>query len=160
MLDRVVRYLHDATVAFRVVSFPSPEPLPEVAYSLPPGGLLIDTRVVLIGAQPAIACTRQGVPLSYARLATFLREPVLHADSGDLQGEIAKAGDPVPPLGGLVGAPIFIDEDATETAIIVFRAFAPNDFIELSYEDFARVERPIVASFGRAGELPAAEAAR
>jgi hypothetical protein len=65
----------------------------------------------------------------------------------------------VPPFGGLLNTPIFIDEDAADTAVYVFRAFAPNDFVEIACEDFTRLERPIVASFGRAGELPAADAA-
>jgi hypothetical protein len=39
--------------------------------------------------------------------------------------------------------------------VVVFRAFGPSDYIEINYDDFARQERPRVASFAHAGELPA-----
>jgi hypothetical protein len=35
-----------------------------------------------------------------------------------------------------------------------FRAFNKNDYVEVLYEAFARLERPRVAAFAKAGELP------
>jgi hypothetical protein len=38
----------------------------------------------------------------------------------------------------------------------VFLAFSPGDWVEIPYDDFARLERPRIASFAIGGELPAA----
>ncbi len=56
MLERVVHYLHSHDVPFRLSSYPSPEPLPGVAYRLPPGGVMVETRVLLVDGQPTVAC--------------------------------------------------------------------------------------------------------
>ena len=62
----------------------------------------------------------------------------------------------IPPLGQLFGLPLVVDERIRDCSVVVFRAFGPSDYVEINYDDFARQERPRIASFALAGELPPA----
>lgn len=154
MLDAVVRYLHDARVAFRVASFPMSEPLPEVAFPLQPGACLIDTRLMLVSGAPAIVCMPHGEKLSLPALARATGAEVLDASPSDLRDEYRGAPEPFPPLGGLLGVPLFVDERVSASPLIAFRAFSPSDIVQLAYEDFARIEAPRVELLAEAGVLP------
>lgn len=154
MLDRVVAYLRTHGVPFRLSSHPSPEPLPAVAHCVPPGGLAVETQVLVVGGQPAIACLPRGERLSLPELRHELRAEVIEGSPADLKPPYSQAGGQIPPLGGAMGALTLIDERLTSASAIVFTAFSPNDCIELSYDEFARLERPRVASFTTGGELP------
>jgi hypothetical protein len=154
MIGAVVHYLHEAGVPFRLTSYPAPEPLPPVAHRLPPRSRLIEARVVLIDGRPALAGTIAGETINVSALATETGGLVVESSSKDLSGDYQGATEPVPPLGRLLGVPLFVDTRVSEAPVVAFRAFGPNDYIEISYEDFALVERPRVAAFGEAGELP------
>jgi prolyl-tRNA editing enzyme YbaK/EbsC (Cys-tRNA(Pro) deacylase) len=154
MIDAVVQYLHEAGIPFRLTSYPAPEPMPPVAHRLLPGARLVETRVVLVDGRPALACTVSGENVSLTALATQTGGVVVDSGAEDLSGDYRGATGPIPPLGHLMGVPLFVDIRVTELANVAFRAFGPNDYLELSYEDLALVEHPRVASFGEAGELP------
>jgi Ala-tRNA(Pro) deacylase len=154
MIDDVVRYLRKAGVPFRVYSYASPEPRPVVAHRLPPGTQLVDAQVVLVDGKPALVCTVSGEPMN---LAAFVRETgatAIESSAAELGDEHRDEPGPLPPLGGVFGVPLFVDQHVSQAATVAFRAFAANDYVELLYEDFARLERPKVASFASAGELP------
>jgi prolyl-tRNA editing enzyme YbaK/EbsC (Cys-tRNA(Pro) deacylase) len=154
MLDAVVHYLHEAGVPFRLTSYPAPEPEPAVAYRPPPRVQLIDTRLVLIDDRPALAVTIGGETVSMAALATETGALVIESSSESLGGDYRGTAGPVPPLGRLLGVPLFVDVRVAEAPMLAFRAFGPNDYLEIAYDDFALVEQPRVAAFGEAGELP------
>jgi prolyl-tRNA editing enzyme YbaK/EbsC (Cys-tRNA(Pro) deacylase) len=154
MIDAVVHYLHEAGIPFRLTSYPAPEPLPTVAHRLPPSAQLVETSVVLVDGRPALACTVCGELVSLPALATETGGVVSDSGTDDLSGDYHGATGPVPPLGGLMGVPLFVDTRVAELPNIAFRAFGPNDYLEISYDDLALVEHPRVASFGEAGELP------
>jgi Ala-tRNA(Pro) deacylase len=151
MIDEVVRYLRQAGVPFRVMSYPSPEPEPTVAVRFNPGTQLVDVHVVLVDGSPALACVPAGAPINYAAFALTTGATVMETNAADLP-EQYRAG-PLPPLGGVFGVPLFVDERLLEAEKLVFRAFDVNDFVELQYDDLALVEHPRVAAFAR-GELP------
>jgi prolyl-tRNA editing enzyme YbaK/EbsC (Cys-tRNA(Pro) deacylase) len=153
MIEAVVRYLRQAGVSFRVASYPAPEPQPNVAHRFAPGAQLVDVHVVLVDGAPALACTPAGAPINFAALAAETRAAVIEATPEELRDEYRGAPEPLPPLGGVFGVPLFVDEQILEAPIVAFRAFSPNDFFELSYDDLALVERPRVAAFARWGEL-------
>ncbi len=153
MIDDVVRYLRRAGVPFRVTSYPSPEPEPSVALKFAPGTQLVDVHVVLVDGSPALACARAGAPLNYAAFALATGGSVLESNSADLPEQYRGTVGPLPPLGGVFGVPLFVDEQLLEGARLAFRAFDRNDFVELLYEDLALLEHPRVAAFAR-GELP------
>jgi prolyl-tRNA editing enzyme YbaK/EbsC (Cys-tRNA(Pro) deacylase) len=154
MLDRVVRYLREHGTPFRLTSQPSPEPLPAVAHSVPPGGLMVETQVLLVGGQPAIACSPRGVKLELPALVHELRLDVVEATPADLPPPFTGAAGPIPPLGGLMGLLTIVDARVATAAAITFAAFSPSDYLDIPYDDLARLERPRVASFAIGGELP------
>jgi prolyl-tRNA editing enzyme YbaK/EbsC (Cys-tRNA(Pro) deacylase) len=155
MIDAVVHYLHEAGIPFRLTSYPAPEPLPAVAHRLPPAAQLVETRVVLVDGHPALACTMCGELVSLPALASETGGVVVDSGPEDLSGDYHGATGPIPPLGRLMGVPLFVDTHVAELPNIVFRAFGPNDYLEISYDDLALVEHPRVAAFAEAGELPA-----
>ncbi len=154
MLDRVVGYLRSRGVSFRAASHPSPEALPAVAYAPPAGGRVVRAHVVLVGGRPALACLPREEQLNLQRLAFELGLEVTPGTTADLPAPFTGASEPVPPLGGLIGVTVLVDEALVAAPVIAFAAFAPTDFVELSYEDFAHIEQPRVASFSTGGELP------
>jgi prolyl-tRNA editing enzyme YbaK/EbsC (Cys-tRNA(Pro) deacylase) len=78
----------------------------------------------------------------------------MDSDAEGLSGDYHGAAGPIPPLGRLVGVPLFVDVRVAELPNVAFRAFGPNDYLEISYDDLALVEHPRVAAFGEAGVLP------
>jgi prolyl-tRNA editing enzyme YbaK/EbsC (Cys-tRNA(Pro) deacylase) len=154
MIDAVVHYLHEAGIPFRLTSYPAPEPEPPVAHRLPPSAKLVETHLVLVDGKPAIACTVCGEAVSLPALSTETGGVVVDSGPDDLTGDYHGATGPIPPLGGMLGVPLFVDVRVAELPNIAFRAFGPNDYLEISYDDLALVEHPRVASFGEAGELP------
>jgi len=79
---------------------------------------------------------------------------ITEATVEELLETFGDSGLPAPPLGRLFGLPLFVDARVANAEAISFAAFAPTDFVEVTYDDFARIERPRVADFIRAGELP------
>ena len=72
MIDSVVRYLRDAGVAFRLLSYPSPEPLPAFERAIPAGAILVRTEVIAVGERIVLACARSGAaidPQLFGRVA-------------------------------------------------------------------------------------------
>jgi hypothetical protein len=153
MLDAIVRYLHDSLIPFRLASYPSAEHLPAVAHPLPPHGLFVQSRLVLAADKLVITCFPADENMDLAALGNALAVPVLEPTTEDLPPVLQSIGTRPPALGGLFGFPVIADETLTEYGVIVFRPFERSDFLEIPYEDYARLERPRVASFIRAGEL-------
>jgi prolyl-tRNA editing enzyme YbaK/EbsC (Cys-tRNA(Pro) deacylase) len=108
---------------------------------------------VLVAGKPAIVCMQSGESLNLAALALQTGATALESSTAELGDEHRDAPGPVPPLGGVFGIPLFVDERVAQAALLTFRAFDANDYIEILYEDFARLENPRVAAFANAGEL-------
>lgn len=154
MINRVVSHLRDNGISFRLSSQPSPEPLPAVAHEVPPGGLVVDTRVLLIGGRPAIACVPRGAKLDLPGLAHELGAAVLEGSAADLPPPFTGASSPIPPLGSAMGVLTILDTRMVAASAIVFEAFSRCDCFEVPYDAFERLEHPRVASFAVGGELP------
>lgn len=158
MLAHIVQYLRSNNVSFRLSSHPAPEPLPTVAYHLPPGGVMVETCVVLIAGKPAIACVARRAQLSLPRLKNELGAAVFEGSAQDLPAPFTGIDGPIPPLGGALGGiATLLDESLGVAAAIAFPVFSGFDVIELPYDDFLHVERPRIASFSFGGELPEGE---
>jgi prolyl-tRNA editing enzyme YbaK/EbsC (Cys-tRNA(Pro) deacylase) len=154
MLAQVVHYLQDHGTSFRLSSQPTPEPLPAVAHAVPPGGLVVETQVLLVGGRAAIACIARGAKVSLPQLGRELGMVVVEAGPGDLPAPYSSATGPIPPLGGAMDVLTIVDTRAMQASALVFTAFSAFDFLELPIDEFARLERPRVASFATGGELP------
>lgn len=155
MLNQVVHYLRAHGVPFRLSSAPSPEPSPTVAHPpVPPGGALVETRVIVVGGKAVIACMSPGAVPSLAQLERVLGLVALEGAPSDLPAPFAQAAGWIPPLGGAMGVVTVIDERLASASVLVFQAFSPNDWMEVPYDDFGRLECPRVAAFATFGELP------
>jgi len=155
LLNDVIDYLRHAGAAFRLTSYPVPEPKPAIAHGLRPGGKIVQTRVVQIDGRPALVCAPEGLQIDLASLGAALGATVLEGGPRNLPGAYSDAPEPLPPLGHLLRVPLVIDQSLTTATSIAFRAFGSGSYIELAYEDFARIEQPKVISFAIAGELAA-----
>jgi prolyl-tRNA editing enzyme YbaK/EbsC (Cys-tRNA(Pro) deacylase) len=153
MLDTIVRYLHGARVPFKLTSYPSEEPSPQVAHALPPHSVLVDTEIIRVGDRVALACFPAGEQADHAAIGAALGGVAVSGDASDLPGELGSMPPPVPPLGQLMGLTLVVDERLAESAILVFQV-GGSDFFEVPYEDWARLEAPRMAAFASMGELP------
>lgn len=160
MVSSIVRYLHAARVPFHLASYPSPEPSPRPAHSLRPEvrpeALFVDTRLLIADGEPVIACYPASEQPDLAALAASLgSSAMVEGTSEALPDDFRYATGPVPPLGQLLGATVVIDDRVSNAGVLVFRAFSDTDFVEVPFDEFARLEQPRVAAFASAGELPA-----
>jgi prolyl-tRNA editing enzyme YbaK/EbsC (Cys-tRNA(Pro) deacylase) len=160
MLDTIVRYLHESNVPFRLSSYPSPENRPAPVHAIPPHAMLVDARFIAVDGRLVLACVRAGNSIDLAALGSELGGTAVEALPDDLPEALLQFDGAVPPLGKLLGVPLIVDEMIEGCATLVFRGFGQSDYIEVPYDDFARLEQPRIASFARAGELEAPPAAR
>ena len=157
MLDNLVRYLRSAIVPFRLASYPSPELEPRAGHPLPRRGILVESRVVVISGRSVLACFPADEHIELLALGAELGGHAIEATPDELPEELRELpSSAIPPLGQLFGLPLVVDERVRHCSVVVFRAFGPSDYIEINYDDFARQERPRIASFALAGELPPA----
>jgi hypothetical protein len=154
MLDTIVRYLHGALVPFKLTSYASEEASPQVAHPLPPHSVLVDTEVIRVDNRVALACFPAGESADYAAIGAALGGAAVPGDASDLPGEFATLPPPIPPLGQLMGVTLVVEERLAESVTLVFQVSSGSDFIEVPYEDWARLEAPRMAAFASMGELP------
>lgn len=152
-LGTLVDYLHNARVPFRLASYPSEEDRPIAGHPLPPGGLLVDTRVLSIAGGGILAVFPDGEEPDLAAISTALGGVTVSATIEELPEDFRRAGEPVPPFGQLFGIPVVVDARVAAAAVLVFRAFGESTYFDVVNDDWARLEQPRVASFSSAGEL-------
>lgn len=63
-----------------------------------------------------------------------------------------------PPFGRLFGLPVICDDSLSEDETIICRAGSHEEAIELTFDDFARLENPRLASIGTPFAQPSAAA--
>jgi hypothetical protein len=152
MIDRVITYLKHHGVAFRFMSFPMPEPGPSVAFTSRFTTQLVQTRVVLVGNRPVLLCAPEQKRIDLPHLGQQVGQLVTEGSVSDLPAPWNEAAEPVPGFGGLFGVPVFMDETVARS-VIVFRAFAREDFVQLAFDEFARIEQPRVVASGIVRQL-------
>jgi Ala-tRNA(Pro) deacylase len=154
MLEKIVRHLHDSIVPFRLASYVTPELEPKAGHPLPAGGTLVDTQAVLVNGRVVLTCFPADERVDLIALGNELGGVAVEANRDELPEGLRDLHGPIPPLGQLFGMPLILDERLVRSAIVVFRGFGDNDYFEILYDDFSRMERPRVAGFALAGELP------
>jgi hypothetical protein len=157
LLENVVAYLRSNGVSFRLESYPSPEQAPEIAHpTRAHAAVELETHLLTIDGYPGIVCVRAGEKVNLLRLASEVGAKIVEeGNSADLPWPFEKAPDPLPPLGRVLGATVFVDRNVANAARIEFAVFSTFDLIEMSYDELARIEQPRVGDFVSAGELPA-----
>jgi prolyl-tRNA editing enzyme YbaK/EbsC (Cys-tRNA(Pro) deacylase) len=106
-----------------------------------------------VDGNPALVCAPHGLPIDLAAFASQTGSTAIEAGPKELPEEYRGAVEPLPPLGGVFGVPLFVDEQIAIAQCVAFRAFGTNDYVELAYDDFALVECPRVVAFAHE-ELP------
>jgi len=154
MLDKIVRYLHDSIVPFRLASYVTPELEPKAGHPIPAGGMLVDTQAVLVNGSVVLACFPADERIDLVALGNELGGFAVEANRDELPEALRDLDGRIPPLGQLFGVPLILDERVVAAAIVVFRGLGDNDYFEVLFDDFSRTERPRVAGFALAGELP------
>jgi hypothetical protein len=115
----------------------------------------VDTEIVLLEGRPALACFRAGESIDLAALSSALGATCVRGDVSDLPYALTSLLPPIPPFGQLFGIPIILDETVnTGAAVLVMASFGGNDFFDVAFDEWARLEAPRIASFSSAGELP------
>ncbi len=150
MIETVVRYLHGARVPFRLASYPSDEAEPKAAHALHAGGMLVETKLVLVDQRPVLTCFPAGKAPDLASVGRALGGRVTESTTDELPDQLRYVETPIPPLGQLFGFPLVVDERVTRCSVLAFRAFRDSDYFEIPYEAFARHEQPRVVSFASA----------
>ena len=153
MLEKIVRYLHDAIVPFRLASYVSPELEPKTGHPMPKRGILVESRVVLVEGLAVLACFPADERIDLIALGNEVGGVAAEANRDELPEGLRGLQGPIPPLGQLFGLPLILDQRIEAFAVVVFRA-GQSDYFEIIYDDFARKERPRVAGFAMAGKLP------
>jgi Ala-tRNA(Pro) deacylase len=156
MLGTLVEYLANARVPFRLASYPSEEDQPIAGHPLPPGGVLVDTRLFSVAGRTVLAVFPDGEDVDVSAISTALGQSAMPATRDELPQDLRVARGAIPPMGQLLGIPIVLDSRLTSAAVVVFRAFSTSAYFEVPYEDWARLEQPRVAPFASMGELGAA----
>lgn len=153
MIPNIVKYLYGARVPFRLSSYPSEEPLPKPAHPMPPSSTRVETQIVLVEGRLVLACYAAGESIDYAALNAMFGGIAVPGNVKDLPPEFHDVQGPLPALGGFFGATTVIDEGVV-CGVLEFQAFDGNDFIDIPWDDWARLEAPRFGSFASAGELP------
>ncbi len=153
MLGTIVDFLHASRVPFRLASYPSPEEEPFAAHALPPGGILVDTRVLRVDGQPVLAVFPADESVDLAAVTSDLGGLAVDAGVAELPRELEHARGTIPPFGQLFGVSVLVDTRVASAAVLVFRAFSKSDFFEIPYDDYARLEQPRLAPFASLAEL-------
>jgi hypothetical protein len=155
MVENAVKYLRSVGIFFRLTSYPAPEPAPAVAHLVRPAGIMIDTHLVIADGRVGLVCVPRGETISLPRLRAETGTAIVDETTiEDLPWPYNRASGPIPPLGGLLGVTMFVDPMVAQAAIVGFNVFSTTDFIELGYDDFARVERPRMVSVAGGEQLP------
>lgn len=155
MFEQIIRYLTGRQVAFRMHSYPMPEPAPDIAPRRAPWGGLVDTHIVLADGRVVLAVVPAGAPFDMVALGQELGTAVSEGNVDDLPAPFTGMRA-VPPLGGMMGIPLVIETRVPPGALL-FRTYIDDHneaFVEVLLDELARIERPRSATFAIAGALP------
>ncbi len=147
---RILDYLKEKGVAYAWRMHPRAVSAQELAHSLHvTGHRVAKTVIVDVDGQTWIAVVPASERIDLLSLAEALGaervQLVRETDFANRFPECEPGAEP--PFGHLYGLPVVVDRDLTCEDAIVMRAGDHENVIELSYRDFASMERPMVASF-------------
>ena len=154
--ERMVRHLEAAGVPFDRHTHDRAVTAQELAEALGVGGYQV-AKTVLVDADGrtwmAILPAPQVIDIEQLRRALGAKTLRLLEESelAPLFPDCDTGAEP--PFGSLYGVPVVLQRDLAEEPQIIFRAGSHEEAISMNYEDFARLESPIVAQF--AVPLPA-----
>ena len=161
--QRVIDYLRDNAVPFRRVPHPRAVSAQQLAHSIHVSGYRVAKAVIAdCDGQWWIAVLPAAELLDLGELAAAVGSSTGRLVSEDEFGSRFPGCEvgAEPPFGRLFGLPVIADRSLTADETMLLRAGSHEEALELTFDDFARIEQPLVASIAfqplraGAGELP------
>lgn len=149
-------FLNKNKVKYQVKRHPEAYTAQEVAHSEHvPGRFLAKTVVLKVDGKLGLAVLPANLLVDLDRFKKLTRAKKV---------ELAKEGEfedlfpgcevgAMPPFGSLYNLRVAVDKSLTEDEYIVFNAGTHRDTVKMSYQTFAKLEKPMVADFGRLAVL-------
>lgn len=153
---RIIQYLHEHDVSFERRPHARAITAQELAAALHVTGYRVAKSVLveadgrpLIALLPAPESVDQGrlARAVGARNVRLLRE----SEFAGLFPDCELGAEP--PFGRLYGLPVAVERALARVERVLFRAGSHEEAIELAYDDFVRLERPLVGDFGALPDL-------
>jgi Ala-tRNA(Pro) deacylase len=148
----ILQYLNQEGVDFERLSHARAVSATELAQTLHVTGRRVAKAVIVEASGRCVLCVLPATEwIDLRRLASeldtpnirFVPESEFHAMFRDC--EVGAE----PPFGSLYGMPVIVDRALAREPEIVFRAGSHEEAIQMTYADFARLERPKVIPIGR-----------
>jgi Ala-tRNA(Pro) deacylase len=147
----ITRFLDDHHARYSVLTHPAAYTAQqEAAAAHVPGREWAKAVVCMADGRPVLAVLPAPFRVDFERLkgATQTHEIRL-ANEQELKDLYSDCDiGAMPPLGPLYGQPVVVDKALAEDREIVFDAGSHHDSIRMSYAEFERLVRPMVAGFG------------
>jgi|SRR5919106_5321892 Ala-tRNA(Pro) deacylase len=147
----VTRYLQEHHTPFGVRPHPRAVTAPEVAAAVhQPGDRVAKSVIFEADERRWIAVLPSTEILDRDRLAAELHANVVRIiDEPDFARQFPDCEvGAEPPFGGLYGLPVIADAALAQQPHVTFRGGSHQDCIELAWDDFERLEHPLVANIG------------
>ncbi len=147
---KLIELLEANQVRFTVITHSPAYTAQEIAQSAHiPGRLLAKTVIVKIDGRLAMAVTRAENPVNTEalRAATGAAQVVLATEDEFVNRFPDCEVGAMPPFGPLYDMEVFVSSRLARDELICFNAGSHRELIQLSYEDFARLAKPVPADF-------------
>lgn len=154
--ERLEQYLSDERVAFDVHQHPLAYTAQELAAAEHVPGRMVAKSVIVFADDRMVMLVLPAVyQVDLERAAS-----VTHAASVRLADEREFAAafpdcetGAIPPFGNLYQLPVYVDQSLAQDETIVFPAGTHTDTISMTYADYERLARPVVAEFRSAAHV-------
>ncbi|HEY3452689.1 MAG TPA: YbaK/EbsC family protein [Myxococcales bacterium] len=147
----IIDYLDDRAIPFRRVPHTRAVSAQQLAHSMHITGYRVAKAVIAdCDGQWWIAVLPAAEMLDLAALAATVGSATARLVSEDEFGS-RFAGCELgaePPFGKLFGLPVIADRSLIEDETVLFRAGSHEEALEMTFEDFTRLEGPLIASIG------------
>lgn len=152
ILRRLREYLDENNVRYEVSSHREAYTAQETAAALHvPGKKLAKVVIVKAGERFVMAVMPATWKIDMEKMKRILGNPDVRLatedEFKDLFPECAVGA--MPPFGNLYNLAVCVDKSLTEDREIVFQAGTHVDTVNMNYQDFAALVKPMVAEFGK-----------
>ncbi len=147
---RLEQYFRENGVGFQAMTHPAAYTAQEVAAAQRvPGKQVAKVVLVLADGKPVMLVMPASYRIDFAKLKRGLgAQEVQLAHERDFSALFPDCDTgAMPPFGNLYDVPVYVDRALTADAEIVFQAGTHRDTLKITYADYARLARPIVADF-------------
>lgn len=152
VLRRLREYLDENSVPYDVSSHHEAYTAQEVAASLHvPGKKLVKVVIVKAGGKFVMAVMPSTEKIDMDKMREVLKSDDVRLATEEEFKDLFPGCDvgAMPPFGNLYNLDVYVDKALTEDREIIFQGGTHTDTVNMNYEDFANLVKPIVADFGK-----------